>query len=63
MVHQPCPRLNKLKNISLKGHKIISLPGVPTCLEPAMFIIYNNNNNNNTVFLFMPYYPIFDMAL
>jgi hypothetical protein len=28
-----------LKNIGLKGRRIISLPGAPTCLDPALLAV------------------------
>jgi hypothetical protein len=34
-IHQPCPLVlccKNLRNISLKGHQVISLPGAPTCI-------------------------------
>jgi hypothetical protein len=32
-------KLKYLKNVGLKGHQIISLPGAPTCLGPALLVV------------------------
>jgi hypothetical protein len=48
-----------LKNIGLKGHQIISLPGVPTCVCLVLYMLKYDTKMQN-IFEFQDHlFPIF----